>query len=158
MNRYLKIALFVAACLAVGYISGAATREGVDTWYRTIEKPSFNPPDWVFMPVWTILYVMMGIAAGLVWGKVGTEPKEVRVALRFFWIQLALNALWSFLFFAWHNPLLALVEIALLWLMIYETWHKFRRIDRMAGGLLVPYLAWVAFAAVLNASIWWLNA
>lgn len=158
MNKYVRILLFVLACLAVGYISGAATREGVDTWYRTIEKPSFNPPDWVFMPVWTALYVMMGIAAGLVWDKVGSEPRAVRTALRFFWIQLALNALWSFLFFAWHNPLLALIEIALLWLMIYETWHTFKRIDRAAGWLLVPYLGWVAFAAVLNASIWWLNA
>ncbi|UMY65981.1 MULTISPECIES: TspO/MBR family protein [unclassified Flavobacterium] len=157
MNRYVKIVLFVATCLAVGFVSGLATREGVTTWYATIEKPSFNPPNWVFAPVWTLLYVMMGVAAGRVWGRSEAEPSEVRRALWFFWIQLALNALWSVLFFVLWNPLLALVELVLLWLMIYETWHKFRALDRVAGWLLVPYLAWVSFAGVLNASVWWLN-
>ncbi|HLN95511.1 MAG TPA: TspO/MBR family protein [Flavobacterium sp.] len=157
MNRYVKIVLFVATCLTVGFLSGLATREGVTTWYRTIEKPSFNPPNWVFAPVWSLLYVMMGVAAGRIWGRIDASGPEVRRALVFFWIQLALNALWSVLFFALWNPLLALVELVLLWLMIYETWYKFKALDRVAGWLLVPYLAWVSFAGVLNASIWWLN-
>lgn len=157
MNRYVKIILFVATCLAVGFLSGLATQKGVDTWYKTVEKPSFNPPDWVFAPVWSLLYVMMGVAAGRVWGRIDTNRAEVRKALVFFWIQLALNALWSVLFFVLWNPLLALIELGLLWLMIYETWYKFKSLDRVAGWLLVPYLAWVSFAGVLNASIWWLN-
>lgn len=158
MNRYVKITIFVATCLAVGFLSGRATREGVDTWYPTLVKPIFNPPGWVFAPVWSVLYVMMGVAAGQVWSYIEVRREDVRKALIFFWIQLALNALWSFLFFGLQNPLLALVEIILLWLMIYETWHKFKQIDRLAGWLMVPYLAWVTFATLLNASLWWLNS
>jgi benzodiazapine receptor len=120
-------------------------------------KPSFNPPDWIFAPVWSMLYIMMGIAAGLVWDRIDHEKEAVSKALLFFAIQLALNMLWSFLFFGLHNPLLALVEIVLLLLMIYETFMKFRKIDKIAGLLFIPYLLWVAFAAVLNATIWWLN-
>lgn len=157
MNRLLKIAIMVATCLGVGYISGEVTRASVETWYTTIEKPSFNPPNWLFAPVWSLLYFFMGVAAGLVWTRIEMERETVRQALKFFFIQLALNALWSFLFFWLKNPLLAMIEIVLLWLMIYETWHKFRPINKFAGWLFVPYMLWVAFAAVLNASIWYLN-
>lgn len=157
MNRYLKIVIFVATCLAVGFLSGLATQQGVNTWYPTLEKPFFNPPNWVFAPVWSLLYVMMGVAAGRVWGRIDFEREHVTKALTFFWIQLALNAIWSILFFYLHNPLLALVEIVLLWLMIYETYAKFKVIDRIAGWLFLPYLAWVSFATLLNASLWWLN-
>jgi len=157
MNRYLKILIFVATCLCVGFVSGYATQSGVKTWFPTLEKPSFNPPNWVFMPVWSILYVFMGFAAGRVWGRIDFDRDNVKKALVFFWIQLALNALWSVLFFYLHNPLLALVEIILLWLMIYETHVKFKAIDKIAGWLFIPYLAWVSFATVLNAGLWWLN-
>ena len=157
MNKYLKIFIFVLTCVAVGYLSGIVTRSSVQTWFPTLVKPSFNPPAWLFAPVWSLLYIMMGIAAGLVWSRIDVEKEAVRKALLFFIIQLVLNALWSLLFFGLKNPLLAMIEIVLLWLVIYETYVKFGRIDKIAGYLFVPYLLWVSFAAVLNASIWWLN-
>lgn len=157
MNKYQKIAIFVATCIAVGYLSGTATQSSVTTWFPTLIKPSFNPPGWLFAPVWSLLYTMMGIAAGLVWSRIDFEREAVRKALIFFVIQLALNALWSILFFGLKNPMLALIEIVLLWLMIYETYVKFLKIDKIAGYLFIPYLLWVSFATVLNASIWWLN-
>lgn len=157
MNRLLKILIFVATCLGVGFISSFATQSGVETWFPTLVKPSFNPPNWVFAPVWSFLYILMGVAAGRVWDRIDFERDSVKKALLFFWIQLALNALWSVLFFAMKNPLLALIEIVLLWLLIYETYVQFKKIDKIAGLLFIPYLAWVGFATILNASLWWLN-
>lgn len=157
MNKLTRIAIMVATCVGVGYISGQATQSSVDTWFPLLNKPSFNPPGWVFFPVWTALYAMMGVAAGLVWARIDSQKDEVRKALLFFFIQLALNAGWSLLFFGLRNPFLALIEIALLWLMIYETYLKFIRINKYAGYLFIPYLLWVSFASVLTASIWWLN-
>lgn len=157
MPRILKILIMVVTCVAVGYLSGEVTREGVTTWYPTLEKPVFNPPNWVFAPVWTILYTLMGVAAGLVWQRADEQKETVKKGLTFFGIQLALNALWSYLFFGLHNPMLALIEIILLLLMIYETYVQFKKVNSLAAWLLIPYLAWVAFATVLNASIWWLN-
>lgn len=156
MQKILKIVLLVVVCAGVGFLSGMVTRESITTWYPTLVKPVFNPPNWIFAPVWTSLYIMMGIAAGLVWTS-GSDKKMVKKALGFFAIQLGLNALWSYLFFGLHNPLLALVEIVLLWLTIYETYSVFSKINKIAGYLLIPYLAWVSFATLLNASIWWLN-
>ena len=156
MQKFLKIALLVVVCVAIGFLSGMVTRDSITTWFPTLVKPVFNPPNWIFAPVWTSLYIMMGIAAGLVWTSNSNE-KTVQKALGFFAIQFGLNALWSFLFFGMHNPLLALVEIVLLWLMIFETYNLFKKIDKVAGYLLLPYLAWVSFATILNASIWWLN-
>ena len=147
----------IATCVAIGYISGEVTRDSTDTWYPTLEKPVFNPPSWLFAPVWTTLYVMMGLAAGLVWHKIDVQKETVRKGLLFFAIQLALNALWSILFFGLQNPLLALIEIVVLWLMIYETFVQFNKVSKIAGYLFIPYLLWVTFAFVLNASIWWLN-
>ena len=157
MNKYVKILLFVVTCIAVGYLSGMATQSSVTTWFPTLIKPSFNPPPWVFAPVWSLLYLMMGIAAGLVWSRIDYEKEAVKKALLFFVIQLALNALWSILFFGMRNPFLAMIEIIILWLMIYETYVKFGKIDKIAGYLFIPYILWVSFAAVLNGSIWWLN-
>lgn len=154
--KILKIVLLTVVCVAIGYLSGMVTRDSITTWYPTLEKPVFNPPNWIFAPVWTLLYIMMGVAAGLVWTS-NSDEKTIRKALGFFAIQFGLNALWSYLFFGLHNPLLALVEIVLLWLMIFETYNLFKRIDKTAGLLLIPYLAWVSFATILNASIWWLN-
>ncbi len=153
----MKILVLVATCVAVGFFSGIATKSGVDSWYPTLQKPFFNPPNRVFAPVWSTLYIMMGVAGGLVWARIDFEKDNVRNALFFFAIQLGLNGLWSLLFFGLKNPMLALIEIVLLWLIIYETWFKFRKIDKVAGWLFVPYLLWVTFAAVLNAGIWWLN-
>ncbi|MBS7229785.1 tryptophan-rich sensory protein [Flavobacterium psychroterrae] len=157
MNKVVKIIIALVICLMVGYSASTVTRPSVETWYPTIIKPVFNPPNWIFMPMWTLLYILMAVAAGLVWDKIKEQNEEVKKALGFFLIQLTLNAIWSYLFFGLKNPMLALIEIALLWLMIYETYLKFMKINKTAGYLLIPYMAWVAFAAILNASIWWLN-
>lgn len=157
MNKITRIAIVIIVCLAVGYSSSEVTKSAIETWYSALEKPSFNPPNWIFAPVWTLLFVLMGIAAGLVWDKIKEQNEEVKKALGFFLIQLILNAVWSYLFFGLKNPMLALIEIILLWLLIYETFLQFKKINKTAGYLLIPYMAWVAFAAVLNGSIWWLN-
>ncbi|NMH27147.1 TspO/MBR family protein [Flavobacterium silvaticum] len=157
MNKYIKILIMLATCLGVGYISSVATQTSVHTWFPTLIKPSFNPPNYLFMPVWTTLYVFMGVAAGLVWARIDFQREDVKKALLYFFIQLALNAGWSLLFFGLKNPFLALVEIVLLWLMIYETFYKFVRISKYAGWLFVPYILWVSFALILNASLWYLN-
>ncbi|HMK07257.1 MAG TPA: TspO/MBR family protein [Flavobacterium sp.] len=157
MNRIFRILTVVVTCLAVGYFTGLLTKSSIETWYPTLIKPSFNPPNWVFAPVWSTLFMMMGIAAGLVWNRIEHDKDAVQAALKFFIIQLALNALWSILFFGLRNPLLAFAEIIVLWLMIYETYLKFSKINKVAGYLFIPYLLWVTFAMVLNGSIWWLN-
>ena len=156
MQKIIKIVLVVLVCVSIGYLSGMVTRDSITTWYPTLVKPIFNPPNWIFAPVWTLLYIMMGIAAGLVWTS-NADEKTIQKALGFFAIQFGLNALWSYLFFGMHNPLLAMIEIVLLWLMIFETYNQFKKIDKVSGILLIPYLAWVSFATILNASIWWLN-
>ncbi|TDE45455.1 tryptophan-rich sensory protein [Flavobacterium rhamnosiphilum] len=157
MNKITRILAVVVTCLAIGYFSGMVTKSSIETWYPTLIKPSFNPPNWIFAPVWSMLYVMMGVAAGLVWDRIEAEKEVVKKALVFFAIQLALNALWSYLFFGLHNPMLAGLEIIVLWLMIFETYIQFAKINKIAGYLMLPYLAWVSFAAVLNGTIWWLN-
>ena len=159
MNKYTRILIVVVTCLAIGYFSGMATQSSIKTWFPTLVKPSFNPPNWIFAPVWSMLYIMMGIAAGLVWNRLefSNDKELVKKSLLFFAVQLGLNALWSVLFFGLRNPMLALIEIVLLWLMIYETYIKFGKIDKIAGYLFLPYLAWVSFASILNGSIWWLN-
>jgi len=156
MNNTIKLVISVAAPLAIGGLSGYATARGVADWYPTLTKPSFNPPAWVFGPVWTLLYIVMGVAAFLVWRK-GLDADGVRIALAVFAVQLALNGLWSILFFGMRAPGLALAEIILLWVAIGITTVLFWRVTAAAGTLLLPYLAWVSFAPVLNASLWWLN-
>ena len=156
MNNAIKLLLAVAVPLAIGGLSGFATARGVDTWYPTLAKPSFNPPAWVFGPTWTVLYIMMGVALFLIWRQ-GLDTPGVRLALTIFAVQLVLNALWSILFFGMQSPAWAFAEILLLWLAIVATLCAFWRVTPAAGGLLVPYLAWVSFAAVLNGSIWILN-
>lgn len=156
MQKILKIVLVIMVCVSIGYLSGMVTRDSITTWHPTLVKPIFNPPNWIFGPVWTLLYFMMGIATGLIWTS-GYDEKKVKKALGFFAIQFGLNALWSYLFFGLRNPLLALIEIIILWLLIFETYNQFKKIDKVAGLLLLPYLAWVSFAVVLNFSIWWLN-
>lgn len=156
MNNTIKLVISVALPLAVGGLSGYATARGVSTWYPTLVKPSFNPPAWVFGPVWTVLYIMMGVAAFLVWRR-GLDGDGVRIALTTFAIQLALNGIWSILFFGMHTPGWALAEIILLWMAIGTTTLLFWRVAPSAGALLLPYWMWVSFASVLNASLWWLN-
>ena len=157
MHKNLKISIFVLLCLAVGFFSSLVTRQSVLTWFPTLQKPFFNPPAWLFAPVWTSLYIAMGVAAGLVWNQIATNSTLVKKALLFFGIQLVLNAAWSFIFFGFHNILLALIEIILLLLFIIETYRQFKNINKIAGYLFLPYIAWVSFATVLNASLWFLN-
>ena len=143
----------VFAAAAIGSVGNSSS---VSTWYQTIRKPVFTPPGWVFGPVWTVLYVMMAVAAWMVWRKYGFGP-EGRVPLALFGVQLALNACWSLLFFGLQNPGLALVEIVFLWSAVLATTVLFWRVVPIAGYLMVPYLLWGSFATVLNASIWWMN-
>ena len=157
MSKYLRIIYCVAICLVVGYLSSITTQSSINTWYPTLIKPSFNPPNWLFAPVWTLLFIMMGIAAGMIWNQLENQRELVKKALLFFTVQLLLNALWSYLFFGLNNVLLALIEVILLWLVIYETFHIFKKIDKKAAYLFIPYLIWVAFAAVFNGSIYYLN-
>jgi tryptophan-rich sensory protein len=152
MNKWGVLVGFVILCLAVGGGAGFFTAGAVTQWYPTLNKPSFNPPPWIFAPVWTTLYIMMAVAAWLVWMK-----GHSRTALNLFFVQLALNFAWSFLFFGAKSPGFALIEIVALWLAILLTLMSFWKRSNIAGWLLVPYLAWVSFAGVLNASIWWLN-
>lgn len=157
MKKSIRILITITTCLLVGFLSSKFTVENIPTWYNSLRKPFFNPPNWVFMPVWTTLYILMGYAAGVVWSFLEEKGKNVQTALYFFIIQLALNGLWSYLFFELKNMLLALIEMALLWLLIYETYLKFKKIHSFSAKLLLPYLAWVSFAFLLNLSVWWLN-
>jgi translocator protein len=155
MKDALALAGFVAAGFLAGAVGGIATSAGLKDWYTTLDRPSWNPPGWVFGPVWTILYVLIGVAAWLVsreWGDDG-----VGVALVVWGVQLVLNAVWPLIFFGAHLPGWAFVEILLLWVAIVATILLFRDISATAAWLLVPYLAWVSFAAVLNGTIWRLN-
>ena len=156
LNQWAVLAGFIALCLGVGAVGGWVTAPAVRDWFPTLVKPSWNPPAWVFAPVWTTLYVMMGIAAWLVWKR---DPRfsGVRLALFLFFVQLALNCLWSFLFFGARAPGLALVDIVALFVVLGLTVAAFFPHSKPAGFLLLPYLAWVGFAIALNASIWWLN-
>lgn len=157
MSKYLKILYIVAVCLAAGYLSSLVTQANIETWYLTIKKPVFNPPNWVFAPVWTLLFIMMGIAAGLVWDKLKDNRELVKKGLFLFTIQLLLNIFWSYIFFSLKNLLLATIEIVLLLLIIFETYSVFKKVDKLAGRLLIPYLVWVSFATLLTASIYFLN-
>jgi len=148
--------IFVAVCFAVAGLGSLSTNPSIDNWYAALTKPSWNPPNWVFGPVWTILYLMMAIAAWLVWRRKGSVAAAA-VPLALFAVQLLLNALWSYLFFGLHRPDLAFAEIVLLWAAILATMLAFRRAVPLAGWLLLPYLLWVTFAAFLNFTIWRLN-
>lgn len=150
------LGLSLLLCLTAGGIGAWATNSEIPTWYAGIAKPSWNPPNWIFGPVWTTLYVLMAVAAWLIWRRDGFS--RGRWPLTLFAIQLGLNTLWSFLFFGMHNPGLAAVEIVLLWLAILATTISFWRRSPVAGALLVPYLAWVGFATVLNVTIWRMNS
>lgn len=155
-QQLLGLALFVVLCFGAAAVGGFATAPEIQGWYAGIEKPSWNPPDWIFGPVWTVLYLLMAVAAWLVWRPAGFGP--ARIALGLFGLQLLLNAAWSWIFFAAHRPGWAAVEIVVLWLAIAATAVAFWHHSRAAAWLLAPYLAWVGFAACLNVAIWRLNS
>lgn len=156
MKKAVGIVVAIAICELAGIIGSLFTMPAVPGWYAGLVKPSFNPPSWVFAPVWTTLYAMMGLAAWLVYAK-GWKRPEVRKALAVFGLQLVLNTLWSIVFFGAHRIFAAVAVILLLWAAILWTILLFRRISRPAAYLLVPYLLWVSFATVLTVSIYVLN-
>ena len=156
MNNILKLVIAIAIPLIVGSTSGFFTITGVESWYQTIQKPSWNPPSWIFGPVWTSLYIMMGIALFLIW-KSPMSSDVKRTAILLFAIQLVLNFFWSFIFFNQHQIGWALVEIIAMWLLILLTIFAFAKINTTAAWLLVPYISWVSFASILNFTIWKLN-
>ena len=155
-KKILKIIIAVSICLLIGFLSSFATQSSVNDWYVTLNKPSFNPPNWLFAPVWSVLYVMMGVAAGVVWGK-GFHHKWVKTALYYFGFQLLLNALWSIVFFGLKNPFWGLLIIVALLIMLILTIKWFKVVSKVAAILLIPYLLWVGFATLLNYKIWELN-
>lgn len=153
-TTWLGLGGWLLLCYAVAFV---ASQFEVGAWYAQLEKPPWNPPSWVFGPVWTVLYTLMGVAAWIVWHRSG-GVRFARVPLGLFLFQLVLNGLWSALFFGLHRPGLAFAEIVVLWGAILATTIAFWRRQSTAGLLLLPYLAWVTFAGVLNAAIWQLNA
>lgn len=156
MKNIYRFIISILICQLAGIIGSVFTSSSVSTWYSTLNKPLFNPPNWVFAPVWTTLFVLMGIALYLIWKK-GIKTKNFKTAITLFAVQLILNILWSFMFFGLRLPFLAFIEIIILWLAILFTILSFYRISRTAAYLMIPYILWVGFAAVLNYFIFILN-
>lgn len=152
----LKLLLCITVAQAAGLIGSFFTVPAIDSWYATLARPEFAPPNWVFAPVWITLFVLMGIAAFIVWQK-GLDRKQVKTALIIFGLQLVLNTLWSIIFFGLQSPGFAFVEIIFLWTAIVATIVAFAKVSKPAAWLLLPYILWVSFAAYLNFAIFWLN-
>jgi len=167
IKSILKLVCAIVVAQLAGIIGAFFTTPAIDGWYAGLVKPALNPPAWVFGPVWTTLFVLMGVSAWLVWRKLENHPwwmiwskgngRQIKIALGIFLGQLVLNTLWSIIFFGWHNPGLAFAEVILLWLAIIATIVAFKRVSKTAAWLLAPYLVWVSFAAYLNLSLWLLN-
>lgn len=152
----IKIVISVSICLLVGFLASIATQSSVTTWYTTLEKPFFTPPNYLFAPVWTILYVLMGISAGIVWSR-GLHHIWVKTALYHFVFQLLFNALWSVVFFSLQQVFWGLLIIITLILLILLTIKWFKVVNKTAAYLLIPYAVWVLYAMALNFEIWRLN-
>ena len=155
LRQVFGLAAFVLICFAAAGLGGLVTTPRIPTWYADLAKPAWTPPGWIFGPVWTALYLMMAFSAWLVWRQAGLAGARFPLAL--FAIQLVLNSLWPVVFFGLQSPGAAAVEIILLWAAILATLLAFWKRSTLAGALLMPYLAWVSFAAVLNVTIWWMN-
>ena len=156
MNNVTKLLTSIVICELTGLLSTPFTIASIPSWYATLHKPFFQPPNWIFGPVWTILYFMMGISLYLIWiDKIKIQQKSQ--ALTNFGIQLFLNFIWSILFFGLHKPILGFVDIFALWIMIVLTIRTFAPISKNAAYLLIPYLLWVSFASILNLYIVILN-
>ncbi|MBN1817836.1 MAG: tryptophan-rich sensory protein [Sedimentisphaerales bacterium] len=150
----LGIAVIVPFAIGIG--GSLAVRGSIEGWYAQLNRPPLTPPNWIFGPVWTGLYLLMGVASFLVWRQ-GWRQRQVRTALFFYTVQLVLNGFWTPLFFGMHTIGIALIEICLLWLILLIAIQQFGRISRYAAMLLLPYLFWISFAVYLNAGFWWLN-
>ena len=155
MHKAVKLLSSIGLCLAIGALGSIFTSSSVNNWYESILKPSFNPPNWLFGPVWTILFILMGITLYLL--LIAKKSKNRTLTLKLFYAQLGFNLLWSIFFFGWKNPLLALIDLIILWIFILFTLLKTFKVSRRGGYLLIPYLVWVSFAFVLNLSIVLLN-
>jgi translocator protein len=156
MKNWIKLVISIAVPVAVGGVAGLFTRPEIDGWYQTLQKPSWQPPNWVFGPVWTTLYIMMGIALYLVW-KSNAAATQKRTAITLWIVQLVFNFFWSFIFFRQHQLDWALGEIIVLWFFILLTIFSFARISKLAAWLLLPYISWVSFASILTYTIYQLN-
>lgn len=156
MNKLFKITVSVVGCELVGLLGTPFTVSSIPTWYAQLNKPLFAPPNWIFGPVWTLLYFLMGVSVFLIWKKV-TLKKQDKVAIKYFLAQLFVNFLWSPFFFGLKSPALGLITIVTMWVLIVITVKRFYRIVPLAAYLLIPYLLWVSFATLLNASILVLN-
>lgn len=154
MKTFTRILISIIP-LGVGFLAGMATATGIDDWYPYLEKPVFNPPNWLFGPVWTVLYLLMGVTIY----RLLTKPSsaERSYAMRIFWIQLVLNGAWSFIFFNAQQLGWAFIEILLIWIAIVWMIVTVHRVDKTAAYIQIPYLIWVSFASVLNGTLWWMN-
>lgn len=148
-----KLLFSVFLCLSAGFVGSFFTAPAIPAWYASLNKPVFNPPNWIFAPVWTALFILMGVSLYLIWMRKEADSKPMII----FFIQLGFNLCWSILFFALKSPISALIDIVILWWLILFTILEFLKISKTAGYLLFPYLAWVSFALVLNFSIVILN-
>ncbi len=155
MKKLLKLIISIVGCEIIGVAATPFTLSAIPTWYSRLNKPSFSPPNWIFGPVWTVLYLTMGISLYFVWRK--KPNKKIRIALLYFLMQLTFNFIWSILFFGFRSPILGIIDIVVLWVAILLTIIKFYKIEKISAWLLVPYLFWVSFATVLNFSILILN-
>lgn len=155
MAKSLKLVIAILLPMLVGGFSGFLTANSINGWYATLNQPSFNPPNWVFGPVWTTLYLIMGISLYRIWSLPATEERNY--AIKIFALQMTLNFFWSLIFFKWHLIGLALAEIILMWFMIAKMIQYFRKLDAVAGYMNIPYLLWVSFASVLNGAYFILN-
>jgi translocator protein len=156
IRDWLKLVISLAVCLSAGLIGSIFTRDAISIWFIYLQKPAFSPPNWLFAPAWTILYILMGIALYLVWRK-GFDQSLVRESIIIFVVQLILNAGWSFAFFGLRSPLAGLIVIILLWIAIVLTIIKFYGVSKPAAYILIPYIAWVSFATALNTAIYLMN-
>jgi len=152
---WIVLILFLVVCFGAAGLGSFVTRPAIATWYRGLRKPSWTPPNWLFGPVWTVLYVAMAVAGWLVWRRRGLQ--ECRTELSLFALQLILNTAWSLVFFKFHRIAWALAEIVVLWIAIAATLVTFAEVSTLAALLLAPYLAWVSYAAALNLAIWRMN-
>lgn len=155
INSIFKLLISIIICELVGIVGGFFTINSIPTWYKALNKPFFSPPNWIFGPVWTMLYFLMGLSLYLIWEKKANGRKMQGII--YFIAQLFFNFSWSIIFFGFRQPLIAFVNIVILWLLIYMTIVKFFKISKTAGILLLPYIIWVSFAALLNLSIVLLN-
>jgi translocator protein len=151
-----KFVLSIFLCFFVAFLGSVFTLPSIPGWYSTLHKPFFNPPNWIFGPVWTILFFLMGVSFYIVWTE-NINNKKKESAIKIFILQLVLNLLWSLAFFGLHQPLLAMAIIVILWLSIFMTIKYFYKISRLSAYLLYPYIAWVSFASILNFTIVILN-